>query len=101
MRSAADAAPSFVHLPELAAIRDERALTGDAAHYLARVVRVRPGERLTATDGEGLVTALAVVDVRPREVVVRPEGSPERVPPPARLRLLCGAPEGERGDWLV
>jgi len=107
MRSAADAgrraAPSFVALPLLGTLRGEQVLTGDDAHYLARVVRARAGERIAATDGEGLVGSLVVVDVRPRgaEVVVRLVGACDRVPAPAPLRLLCGAPEGERGDWLV
>src|SRR5258708_4700352 len=107
MRSAADAgrraAPSFVDLPALGAIRGEHVLTGDDAHYVARVVRARAGERFTATDGEGLVGSLVVVDVRLRgaEVVVRLDGACDRVPAPAPLRLLCGAPEGERGDWLI
>ena len=99
MRSAADAAPSFLYLPDLAARPGEFTLDGEEARYLARVVRARGGERVTASDGAGSLATLVVERARP-EVVLRVV---ERwtVPARARTRLLCGAPEGERGDWLV
>jgi 16S rRNA (uracil1498-N3)-methyltransferase len=99
MRSAADAAPSFVYLPELGRLHGTVALEGDEARYLAKVVRARAGEKVTATDGEGLLATLVVVESRP-EVVVEVTGT-ERVPAPPASRLLCGAPEGDRGDWMV
>lgn len=99
MRSAADGAPSFVHLPGLAAAAGEIAIGGDEAHYLRRVVRVRPGETLTASDGAGTLADLVVLDAGP-EVRVEVRGL-RRVPRGAALELWCGAPEGERADWLV
>ncbi len=99
MRSAADAAPSFLYLPELAQCRGTVELEGDEARYLSRVVRAREGERVTATDGQGRLATLLVVRSRP-EVVVEVEEVRD-VPAPAVSRLLCGAPEGDRGDWMV
>lgn len=99
MRSAADAAPSFVYLPELAGLQGTVALEGDEARYLSRVVRAREGERVTASDGEGLLATLVVVRSRPDVVVEVTES--RRVPAPSTSRLLCGAPEGDRGDWMV
>ncbi len=99
MRSAADAAPSFLYLPDLATLGESFTLAGDEGRYLARVVRAREGERVTATDGAGGVATLVVEETRP-ELVVRVE-SRASIAPPVRARLLCGAPEGERGDWLV
>ncbi len=96
---AADAAPAFVHVPGLAGAAERVVLEGDEAHYVARVVRAREGERLTATDGAGCVARLVVEQVRP-DVRLRVEAREQR-PAPARTELLCGAPEGERGDWLV
>jgi len=58
---AADGAPSFVCVPDLATRSGEFVLEGDEAHYLARVVRVRPGERFTATDGAGLSATMEVL----------------------------------------
>jgi 16S rRNA (uracil1498-N3)-methyltransferase len=99
MARAADAAPAFIHVPALAGVGERLVLESDEAHYVSRVVRAREGERLTATDGLGLVARLLVEKVRP-EVIVRVEAREHRAAPPA-AELLCGAPEGERGDWLV
>ena len=99
MASAADAAPSFLYLPRLASERDAFELGEDDARYVSRVVRAKPGEHLSASDGEGMVAELVVETVRP-DVLVRVLRR-ERTPEPAPRVLLCGAPEGERGDWMV
>lgn len=99
MRSAADAAPSFVYLPDLASRAGEFTLAGEEARYLAKVVRARDGERTTASDGAGRLATLRVVSSRP-DLVLSVESRWE-VPAPPEARVLCGAPEGERGDWLV
>jgi len=99
MRSAAEAAPSFLHLPHVAGAPDEFALPPEEARYAARVVRARVGESLRASDGAGTVVELVVEALRP-ELRVRVSERLQSPPRPARV-LLCGAPEGERGDWLV
>jgi 16S rRNA (uracil1498-N3)-methyltransferase len=99
MPSAADAAPSFLHLAALPAVGAESELPEDEARYVARVVRARAGETLTATDGEGGLARLRVEATRPAVVVLVLERS--TAPRPADAVLWCGAPEGERGDWLV
>lgn len=99
MRSAADAAPSFLYLPDLATRTGEFVLQGDEARYLTKVVRAREREHVTATDGAGLVATLVVESVRPELLLSVAER--RHVPAPPTARLLCGAPEGERGDWLV
>jgi 16S rRNA (uracil1498-N3)-methyltransferase len=99
MRSAADAAPSFLYLPRLAEAPEAFELAAEDARYVARIVRAKPGERLSASDGAGLVAELSLEAVRP-DVVVRVLRRDRLPAPPARV-LLCGAPEGERGDWLV
>jgi 16S rRNA (uracil1498-N3)-methyltransferase len=99
MAPAAEAAPAFVYVPALANGADHLTLEGADAHYVSRVVRAREGERLTASDGAGCIARLLVEKVRP-EVVVRVEMREQHVAPPA-AELLCGAPEGERGDWLI
>ena len=99
MASAADAAPSFLHLPGLAREADAFRLGEEDARYVSRVVRAKPGEQLTASDGAGLVAELVIETVRPDVMVrvVRRALEPE----PAPRVLLCGAPEGDRGDWMV
>ncbi len=99
MRSAPDGAPSFVHLPGLAEAAGEIEIVGDEAHYLRRVVRIRPGERVTASDGGG---TLAELVVREAGEVVRAEvRARRRVERATVLEVWCGAPEGDRADWLV
>lgn len=99
MRSAADAAPSFVLLAERPSLGGRLVLDGEEGRYLARVVRVRDGERVTATDGAGALATLRVERSRPEvEVVVE---AVVEVAPPAACRLWCGAPEGDRGDWTI
>ncbi len=96
---AADGAPSVVRIASLAGHDGEIVIAGEEAHYLARVVRVRVGERVTATDGRGALATLEVLEtgasVRAR---VLDRGRQER---PATLELWCGAPEGDRADWLI
>ena len=70
MRSATDGAPSFVFVPGLAAAGDELVFDGDEAHYLRRVVRVRAGESVTASDGDGTLADLVMLEAGP---VVRAE----------------------------
>ncbi len=99
MRSPADGSPSLLYLPQLAALTAEFTLEGDEAHYLARVVRARPGERVQATDGLGSRVTLEVIESRP-EVRLRRLAF-EHCPLTRTLTLAVGVPEGERGDWLI
>ena len=96
---AADGAPSFVRIASLASHEGELVIAGEEAHYLSRVVRVRTGERLTATDGRGAIATLEVLatgaEIRARVLAMR-----EAVRT-ATLELWCGAPEGDRADWIV
>jgi 16S rRNA (uracil1498-N3)-methyltransferase len=101
MRSAADGSPSFVHLPALSVSKAgaEIAIEGEEAHYLRRVVRIRPGETVTATDGRGALAELHVLEVGPgMRAEVRALRRVERA---AEVTVWCGAPEGDRADWLV
>lgn len=95
----ADAAPSFLYLPELPEPGAAVALSAPDLHYLLRVVRARSGDTCTASDGRGTVATLAleVTARRVRAVVA----TRELRPPGPAATVLCGAPEGERADWLV
>ena len=95
---APDAAPAFLDLPGLAAA-DRLVLDDEAAHYLVRVIRVTPGDRVRASDGAGCVATLEIVALTPRleaRVCER-----RQVPRTRVAEVWCGAPEGDRADWLV
>lgn len=95
----ADAAPAALYLPELPPVGAVFAPPDDEAHYLSRVVRARPGERVEATDGRGERRVLEVIRSRP-DVELRVLSA--RTAPRALVReLWCGAPEGDRADWLI
>jgi 16S rRNA (uracil1498-N3)-methyltransferase len=95
----AEAAPALLYLPDLPAVGGRVELTGTEAHYVARVCRARAGERLEATDGNGARATLHLLEVR-GEVAAEVEAV-TREAPVRTAWVLCGAPEGERADWLV
>jgi 16S rRNA (uracil1498-N3)-methyltransferase len=91
--------PSFVYVPDLGAVGAGVALPDDEAHYVTRVCRARPGDGITATDGRGALARLRLLAVG-REVRAAVE-SIERAERRRSAWVWCGAPEGERGDWMV
>ncbi len=74
-------------------------LPEDESHYLTRVCRARAGDQVSATDGHGVLATLRIIEGgRSAKVEV------ERCERSARAReawVLCGSPEGERGDWMI
>jgi len=95
----AEAAPSFLVLPDLPPPGERMVLPEDESRYVSRVCRVRPGERVSATDGRGGLAVLRVLDRGPKTSVE--VESCERARATRAAWVLAGAPEGERGDWLV
>lgn len=95
----ADAAPSFLLVDDLPAAGGRLTLPEDESHYLTRVCRARPGERVTATDGRGGLATLRVIEAG-RRAMVEVEAC-ERARAPRAAWVLAGPPEGERGDWMV
>jgi len=95
---AADAAPSLVWAPKLPDVGETLELEADESHYVSRVCRARIGERLLATDGRG---GLAETVLRATGRMVSAEVVSRTRRERARVGILaCGAPDGERGDWL-
>ena len=95
----AEAAPALLYLPGLPAAGARVELAGAEAHYVARVCRARAGERLEATDGNGARATLRLLEVR--GAVAAEVEAVTRETPVRPAWVLCGAPEGERADWLV
>jgi len=95
----ADAAPSHVFAAELGGPGARLTLDDDESHYLSRVCRVRAGERTTLTDGRGSLAQAVLISVG-RRVEVEIE-SLERLRRERRAEVWCGAPEGQRADWLI
>lgn len=99
MRPRAEAAPRSVFAEVLPGPGERLGLAEDESHSLARVVRARVGESVTVTDGRG---GRAELELSAIGRVC--EGRVTRLEHLARTRTLtlaCGAPEGDRGDWLI
>lgn len=75
---------------------DAPELGTDDAHHLVRVLRLRDGEPVTASDGRGAwrECTLAGGALRPTgEIVHEPQCSP--------LTIAASVPKGERLEWMV
>lgn len=94
-----EAAPSLVRVDAFAERGAEFELSAEESHYVARVCRARAGEEISATDGLGHLARLVILELE-RVVRVRMESVAD-VPRTRRSIVCCGAPEGDRGDWLI
>lgn len=77
-------------------------LDGPAAHRVARVLRLRPGDRIALFDGSGVEAVAELVSVTPsraeaKVLSVRP-GLPE---PAVRVTLCQSVVKGERFEWAL
>jgi 16S rRNA (uracil1498-N3)-methyltransferase len=94
-----EAAPSFILVHELPEPGGRLTLPEDESHYLVRVCRVRPGERVSATDGRGGLAILRMLEGG-RNAALEVDAC-ERATPQRTAWVLAGSPEGTRGDWVV
>jgi 16S rRNA (uracil1498-N3)-methyltransferase len=95
----ADAIPSLLFVEDLPGVGRRTTLSEEESHYLSRVCRARPGERVAATDGRGTLATVRLVEGG-RSAVVEVERC-DHCEPARHGWVLSGSPEGERGDWLV
>jgi len=77
-------------------------VTGDDHHYLFRVRRLRPGDRLVLFDGEGREAAAEVVRIDGRSGALE-VGEVVAAAAPAAARLAIGLSllKGEKMDWCL
>jgi len=77
-------------------------LSGEHAHRLARVLRLRPGDDLVLFDGSGSEFAARLESVRAAEVVARIESERPGLPEPRlRLTLYQSVVKGGRFEWVL
>lgn len=101
--STPDATPPVFLVAELP--RGERGvLDGEEAHHAATVRRIRPGERLTLSDGEGGIAECVVAAVHPGraptvEVTVERRRYDEA--PALRVTVAQALAKGDRGELAV
>lgn len=93
---------SRIHLPGPLEPRTLIQLTGDRAHYVARVLRLRPGHAITVFDGTGgeYRANISTVARNTVEVALGEHRAVERESP-LRMDLAIGVSRGERMDFAV
>jgi 16S rRNA (uracil1498-N3)-methyltransferase len=81
---------------------DQQRLTlpDDVEHHLLRVVRMRDGEVLSATNGAGSWRLFRVQRVG-GTLVAEAEGEVEYVPRRSMFAIACAIPKGDRVEWMV
>ena len=77
-------------------------LTGEQAHQVRRVLRLRPGERVTLLDNLGSAYEAVLLDYDREEARFRIEGQqPATGEPATHLTLFQAALKGERFEWAL
>ena len=76
-------------------------ITGDEAHHLIRVLRVRIGQELNLFDGTSKLYAGKVEEIANDEVSGTIFASRSGFVPKLSVTLYQAIPKGERFDWLV
>jgi 16S rRNA (uracil1498-N3)-methyltransferase len=100
--SAADAADRVVYLPPAAWSENGATITGGEHHHLARVLRYRTGDRITAVDGEGGRGLLEIAEVgRDATQCVLIAREPPEPRPRIEVELAPCVTRAQRMDWLV
>ncbi|MEX0428390.1 16S rRNA (uracil(1498)-N(3))-methyltransferase [Nocardioides sp. DS6] len=93
-----------VHLvPSLAgvALGDQVSVDGDEAHHAVAVRRLRVGERVVLTDGEGLSVTGAVASTGKRSMTVTVEEVVAGERPQPAFTVVQALPKGDRGELAV
>ena len=77
-------------------------ITGEDAHHIARVLRMKPGEELTACDGAGTDYLCAFERLEDGAAVCRVGGAePSRGEPTVRATLFMALPKSDKMDLIV
>jgi 16S rRNA (uracil1498-N3)-methyltransferase len=76
-------------------------LSGAEGRHAATVRRIRPGERVDITDGEGRVAECEVALVRAGTLELRVLTRRVEPPPEPRITVIQAIPKGDRGELAV
>jgi 16S rRNA (uracil1498-N3)-methyltransferase len=92
--------PASAHL--FIGLADTIDLDGEDGHHLARVLRLRAGETVTAADGAGAWRPYRIVDVHGAGVRLEATGTTERQPTlTPRLAVAFALTKGEKPEFVV
>jgi len=81
---------------------DEVSLTGEDHHYLSRVLRISPGEKLNILDGKGGVFLSKIKDLKKNETLIGVEKRLEvNNEPRMKINLLQAVPKKDRFEYIL
>ncbi len=91
-----------IFIKDVIELHNAHCLTGDNAHYLLSVLRMRDGEQLDVVDGTGCVYHAFVSAAGKDQCIVTPVGRQEGTHEPnARIILYQSVSKGERMDLTI
>ena len=91
-----------IHCPEPLSTGSHYSLTGDRHHHVARVLRLKAGDRLTVFDGNGGEYSAIIEDVRRASTTLATgEFRDVERESPLHIRLAQGIGRGERTDFAI
>ncbi len=81
---------------------DKVVITGDDAHHLSRVLRIREDEEVTVCDKAGTDYLCSVREITQNEVVLWIlKKAPSISEPPVRITLYQGVPKGDKLETVI
>lgn len=77
-------------------------ITGDDAHHISRVLRLREGDSLVICDGNGTDYTADIEEIAPHEVrLIITGSSPTLSEPSLQITLYQGLPKGDKMEWII
>lgn len=93
--------PVFLAPLEAVEIGAEVTLTGEEGHHAAQVRRIKPGEVIWISDGNGTGVRGPVLRVEKGQVSIRVEEVKREPEPPVRYVAVQALPKGDRAELAV
>ncbi len=76
-------------------------ITGQSAHHLARVLRVRVGDTLPLADGQGQLYSAQVTALSPACVELAPGPGRPAPEPATKITLFAACPKQDKLEWII
>lgn len=92
--------PRFFIAPDQI-VDDRLHLTGGDAHHAAKVLRLGPGDTLTALDGSGWAFQAVIESVTPGEVTARVTARETAPEPPVPITLYQALPKADKLELVI
>lgn len=82
-------------------ITDEVTISGEDAHHLARSLRARRGDKITAVDGAGNCAVIELIDFDKEKILARRVSKVQKIPVEKKIILADCLPKQNRFDNII